>query len=82
MQLQPGDILFLYTDGVTEAMNLQDVLYEEQRLLAVATALQRDPLVDIVNGTVASIKAFTGSAPQSDDITIMAIEYLGPRRTA
>lgn len=79
MQLRPGDILFLYTDGVTEAMNLQDVLYEEERLLAVATELQRESIYDIVNGTVASIKTFAGTAPQSDDITIMAIEYLGPQ---
>lgn len=82
MRMAPGDRLLLYTDGVTEAMNLQDELYAEERLLAVSGELQREPIVGIVNGTVASIKAFAGTAPQSDDITIMLIEYLGCKRAA
>ncbi len=77
MQLAPGDRLLLYTDGVTEAMNLQDHLYAEERLLAVCNELQGKPIFDLVKSTVASVKAFTGMAPQSDDITIMAIEYRG-----
>jgi sigma-B regulation protein RsbU (phosphoserine phosphatase) len=76
MMMTPGDRLFLYTDGVTEAMNLQDELYAEERLLRVSTELQHAPIFEMVNGTVASIKAFAGAAPQSDDITIMAIDYL------
>lgn len=82
MRMATGDRLLLYTDGVTEAMNLQDELYAEERLLAVSNELQHEPIVAIVTGTVDSIKAFTGAAPQSDDITIMAIEYLGRTRTA
>ena len=39
--------------------------------------LQGEPIFDLVKGTVASIKAFAGTAPQSDDITLMAIEYRG-----
>ena len=77
MRLTPGDRLLLYTDGVTEAMNLQDELYDEQRLLAVCNELQGEPIFDLVKGTVARIKAFAGTAPQSDDITLMAIEYRG-----
>lgn len=77
MHMTPGDRLLLYTDGVTEAMNLEDELYAEERLLAVCCEFQREPIVAIVKGTVASVKAFAGTAPQSDDITIMTIEYLG-----
>lgn len=77
MWMARGDRLLLYTDGVTEAMNLQDELYAEERLLAVSSELQHEPIVGIVKGTVSSIKAFAGKAPQSDDITIMIIEYLG-----
>ena len=50
---------------------------DEQRLLAVCNELQGEPIFDLVKGTVASIKAFAGAAPQSDDITLMAIEYRG-----
>lgn len=75
MLMAPGDRLLLYTDGVTEAMNLQDELYAEERLLAVSGELCREPIDGIVRGTVASIKEFAGAAPQSDDITIMAVEY-------
>ena len=81
MRMARGDRLLLYTDGVTEAMNLQDELYAEERLLAVSSELQHEPIVGIVNGIVASIKAFAGTAPQSDDITIMNIEYLGRTHT-
>jgi sigma-B regulation protein RsbU (phosphoserine phosphatase) len=77
MMLAPGDRLFLYTDGVTEAMNLQDELYAEERLLIVTNELQHAPILEMVRGTLASIKAFVGAAPQSDDITIMVIDYLG-----
>ncbi|MFA7633695.1 MAG: SpoIIE family protein phosphatase [Thiohalomonadaceae bacterium] len=77
MVMAPGDRLLLYTDGVTEAMNLQDELYAEERLLTVSAALQHQAIADIIKGTVVNIKEFAGSAPQSDDITIMAIEYLG-----
>ncbi len=77
MMLAPGDRLFLYTDGVTEAMNLQDELYAEERLLIVTNELQHAPILEMVRGTLASIKAFVDAAPQSDDITIMVIDYLG-----
>ncbi|WP_415035666.1 SpoIIE family protein phosphatase [Azonexus sp.] len=77
-RLTPGDRLLLYTDGVTEAMNLADELYAEARLLAVCSEMQEAAVFDLVNGALASIKAFAGSAPQSDDITVMAIEYRGP----
>ena len=82
MIMAPGDRLLLYTDGVTEAMNLQDELYAEARLLSVCNEFQGQPIVEIVNATVASIKQFAGAAPQSDDITIMAIEYHGPAHPA
>ncbi|MBK5914200.1 SpoIIE family protein phosphatase [Rhodocyclus purpureus] len=82
MRMAPGDRLFLYTDGVTEAMNLQDELYGEERLLSIGSGLQHAPLVDMVEATLANIKAFAGAAAQSDDITIMAIDYLGSRNQA
>ncbi len=77
MRLAPGDRLVLYTDGVTEAMNRQDQLYSDARLLAQVTAHQQDDIRAIVEGTVASIRAFADGADQSDDITLMVVEFLG-----
>ena len=68
----------LYTDGVTEAMNLQDDLYSEERLLAVAAERQRESVGELINGIISSLRDFAAGAPQSDDITLMAIGYRGP----
>ena len=78
LTLAPGDGLLLYTDGVTEAMNLQDDLYSEERLLAVAAERQRQSVGELIKGITSSIRDFAADAPQSDDITLMAIGYRGP----
>ncbi len=75
--LEPGDRLFLYTDGVTEAMNPRDELYSEARLEREVMDLSQGSIYQIVDGIIASVRAFAGTAPQSDDITIMLVEYRG-----
>ncbi len=75
--LCPGDSLFLYTDGVTEAMNHADELFSDQRLEKDLAAFAS---LDIREGTqevMASIRRFTDGTPQSDDITMMMIRYSG-----
>jgi sigma-B regulation protein RsbU (phosphoserine phosphatase) len=72
-----GDMLFLYTDGVTEAMNEQQDLYTDERLLEfldTTDAAQPEPVIDAVNS---SIHSFAGTAEQSDDITMLAMKYKG-----
>ncbi|MBQ8507390.1 MAG: SpoIIE family protein phosphatase [Clostridia bacterium] len=75
IRLAQGDILYLYTDGVTEATDLDNALYGEDRLCA---ALQREAKADVrslcqyVKG---SVDAFAGEAPQFDDITMLALQY-------
>ena len=76
--MAPGDRLFFYTDGVTEAMNQQDQLYSEERLLSDVTDLRQLGIRPLVEGVVGCVKAFAGAAPQSDDITIMIVEFSGP----
>lgn len=76
--MAPGDRLFFYTDGVTEAMNLQDQLYSEERLLSDVTDLRQLGIRPLVEGVVSRVKEFAGAAPQSDDITIMIVEFSGP----
>jgi sigma-B regulation protein RsbU (phosphoserine phosphatase) len=75
--LEPGDSLFLYTDGVNEAMNAQEEAFSDDRLEQSLVALQGSGIKDVVFGIMANIRAFTGDAPQSDDITMMMIQYRG-----
>lgn len=77
LTLQPGDTLFLYTDGVTEAKNRQDEQYGEQRLL---DALQKSPhknLAKMIHHIRAEVTQHSNGAPQSDDITMVALTYRG-----
>ncbi len=78
--LQPGDSLFLYSDGVTEAMNEQDELYGEDRLEAELAGLRDAPMKELIEGVARSVLAFTRGAPQSDDITMMRLLYKGEKQ--
>ena len=74
--LEPGDGLFTYTDGVTEACNLAGEEFTNSRLqpcLAGCGGLGLDAVIRTVGDEVA---AFAGEAPQGDDITMLALRYL------
>ena len=73
VQMEPGDLLVLYTDGVTEAEDEEDQFFGEARLQAVAKAnLGRS--VDIIESKmVTAVLDFVGDAPQFDDITLMLL---------
>ena len=76
--MAPGDGLFLYTDGISEAQNLQREEFGERRLdeaLRRLTAPEGSETQDIVNGVVQAVQQFVGSAPQSDDLTCIAFRY-------
>ena len=77
LQLQPGDIIYLYTDGVTEATNADNELYGEDRLLAIANSREFTDMKDLCNTVKADVDAFVGEAPQFDDITMVAVKYIG-----
>ena len=77
LTLKKGDILFLYTDGVTEAMNLEKELYSDQRLEKfIQCSRETDPkrIIEAVN---IDLKAFSGDEPQSDDITMLLLIFHG-----
>lgn len=77
IMLGQGDSLFLYTDGVTEAMNERNELFSEERLQK-GLSKYRDKTVDqVISAVMQEIAGFTGSTPQSDDITMMMITYKG-----
>jgi phosphoserine phosphatase RsbU/P len=76
-ELKPGDTLFLYTDGVTEAMNPDKKLFTERRLRDIIRTLADRTPEGIAAEVLAHAKEFTGDNPASDDITLMAIRYFG-----
>ncbi|HEU5407825.1 MAG TPA: SpoIIE family protein phosphatase, partial [Nitrospira sp.] len=77
IQLRPGDELFLYTDGVTEADNRRRELFGKDRLKAVLDRSRAVSVVDRIGDVMKAVKTFAGDAPQADDITILGIRYLG-----
>lgn len=73
-QLAPGDTLLMYTDGVSEAFDVDNVAFGEARLMAML-APGRDARAQC-KALVDAVHAFAGAAPQSDDITVLALRYL------
>jgi|GEM_PF-1624515 len=76
LQLAPGDLVFLYTDGYTEAMNRAGELYGEERLLQIIAASSAKTLTEIVDAIDADVRAFAGGVTQHDDMTIMGVRVL------
>jgi sigma-B regulation protein RsbU (phosphoserine phosphatase) len=75
VKLEPGEFVVIYTDGVSEAVDTHNEQFEEARLRKI---LQESPArtVDEMAGAIRdSVKAFTQGAPQSDDITVLVIQY-------
>ena len=75
MTLQPGDRLFLYTDGVPEATNTENKLYGEDRLVAFMNANASIEATALLPALKANIDEFVGEAPQFDDITMLMLDY-------
>ncbi|HET9223319.1 MAG TPA: PP2C family protein-serine/threonine phosphatase, partial [Roseiflexaceae bacterium] len=75
VQLIPGDVVLLYTDGVTEAQDSCDSFFETERLVAALRASLRGGAEAAVAGVLAAVRTFAGTAPQSDDITLLAAAW-------
>jgi sigma-B regulation protein RsbU (phosphoserine phosphatase) len=75
--LRPDDVILMYTDGVTEAMNPVDQLFSEDRLKQCLSSLKGKDIRAIIQGVRAEVEAFVRGRPQSDDITMLALKYLG-----
>jgi anti-anti-sigma factor len=74
IKLKKDDMLVIYTDGVTEAMNEQREQYGEERLIQLIKANGRISPQEFIDRLSDSIKNFTGDQPQNDDITVVAIK--------
>ena len=77
MTIKPGDTLFLYTDGVTEAENEQEIEFEVERLENCLKNTNGSPLIEIIDTVFKSVNEYTHGIDQSDDITTLAIRYMG-----
>ena len=75
MTLEPGDKIFQYTDGVTEATNLKNELYGMNRLGAILNKVKGGTPNDILPAIKKDIDEFVGDADQFDDITMLCLEY-------
>lgn len=77
LQLLPGDTIYLYTDGVTEATNAKEELYGEERLLSALNQSQDADVETLCKAVLRDVDAFVEDAPQFDDITMLAFRFHG-----
>lgn len=77
LTLEPGDKLFQYTDGVTEATDANNQLYGMKRLESVLKKNSSMVPAELLSAVRADIDAFVGNAPQFDDITMICLEFKG-----
>jgi Amt family ammonium transporter len=74
--LDPEDLLFAYTDGVTEEMNADNQLFSEKRMAEVLRSKTADSAESAVRDMISAVRSFKGETEQSDDITILAMQFL------
>ncbi len=77
LQLQPGDRLFVYTDGIPEAIDEKVEQYGSERLVAALNSMKNEKMMDLLPGVRQNIREFVGNADQFDDITMLGITYFG-----
>ncbi len=79
LQMEPGSKLFLYTDGVPEATNANNELFGTDRLVQALREKETGTPKEILAHVDSVVKDFVKDAPQFDDLTMLCIEYIGPK---
>jgi sigma-B regulation protein RsbU (phosphoserine phosphatase) len=74
MTIEPGDKLFLYTDGIPEAMNMNEEEYSDERMISFLKENSGQPVNEFIRLLVEDVKKYAGKAEQSDDITSMILK--------
>lgn len=74
IQVEPGDLLLLYTDGISEAYDESGTQLGLERLLSIARRLPTDSVVAAGKGLLAAVGQFRGKAPMADDETVLALQ--------
>ena len=75
LTLEPGDLLVLFSDGVTEALDPAGEEFGEDRLLACLDANRHSRTPEVLERLLASVSGFTAGAPQHDDVTALVLRY-------
>lgn len=78
LTLEPGDVLFLYTDGITEAVNVNNEQYGEERLIKILAENDLNDTKTICENIKADVDKFAGEVEQFDDMTMLALKFRGP----
>jgi sigma-B regulation protein RsbU (phosphoserine phosphatase) len=73
VKFSPGDVLVMYTDGITEAHNRQGILFSEARLQEAIQDHRQRTAADILNTIFSEVNRFTGDAPDQDDMAIVIL---------
>ncbi len=76
LPLFPGDVIVLYTDGITEAVNDREEMYDVPRLIEIIRKNGDSSSQEIANEIIRSVFAFSGTQPQFDDITLMVVKVI------
>ena len=79
MQLEPGAKLFVYTDGVPEATNAGNELFGTERMLEALNSAQAAAPMDVLKTVRKAVDGFAKEAEQFDDLTMLCLEYKGPK---
>ena len=77
LQMNPGDKLFLYTDGVPEATDQEKEMFGTERMIATLNEHQNDEPDEILTSIHQAVDQFVGEAEQFDDLTMLCLEYKG-----
>ena len=75
VSLQSGDAVVLFTDGITEALNLDDEEYGDERLISLLNTCHSENAEEILNQIFKDTYAFSGEAPQADDMTVVVVKF-------
>jgi sigma-B regulation protein RsbU (phosphoserine phosphatase) len=78
-QLDPGDFLVMYSDGVTEAANPEQELFGDDRLRDVLKSFRGENAQQLLDSILVAVRAFTAGYAQADDITVVALQYYGQK---
>ncbi|MEQ1869742.1 MAG: SpoIIE family protein phosphatase [Vicinamibacterales bacterium] len=82
ISLEKGDIVLVYSDGVSEAVNTAGDEFGDDRLIESFRTRADQPLDVTLEQLLAAVKTFAGAAPQNDDITMLLLRYTGPKAPA